>query len=328
MSRAPLIRHSFCLDADLGKKAQPFAQPLVLALLLIGGLPLLVGCDGNGDTSPLYSDNTPIPTTVPTVVGAIPPSATVDPHVVYPTALVGGNVNVLDFTPAGISTPDRATVMPPTATPNALKLYISTSDRLLIGRYYPATVRRLGISALLLPSETETQDAWPADFLTQLQSGGYSALTLDLRGFGLTGGQADWSKTPTDAQTALQYLHAQPNIDSNSSIVIGAGVGATIALSACASDPGCQTAVLISPRLSIHNLSTQNMLKAFGAKRALMIVAAAEGAAVNDATALDKAATGPHRLQFFGGHTDALALLNTHPEVGKAILDWLAALRN
>jgi len=114
--------------------------------------------------------------------------------------------------------------------------------------------------------------------IAQLQSSGYSALTLDLRGFGATGGQVDWPKTPVDAQTALQYLHAQPNVDGKSSIVIGAGVGATIALSACAADPACQVAVLISPQLTVHNLSTQAALKTFGPKRALMIVAAAQAA--------------------------------------------------
>ena len=305
-----------------------FRASTCLAPFIAGLLLFLSSCDGNGDTSPLYTDNTSTPTDVPTVIGAIPPSPTVNAQVVYPTPLVGGNENALDFTPSGLTTPNSATITAPTATPNALKLYISTSDHLLIGRYYPATVRRLAISALLLSSENETQSDWPSDLITQLQSSGYSALTVDLRGFGATGGQVDWPKTPTDAQITLQYLHAQPNIDAGNSMVIGAGIGATIALSGCASDPNCQTAVLISPQLMAHNLSAQNALKVFGSKRALMIISAAQGTVVNDSTALDNAATGPHHLQFFSGSTDNLALLNVHPEAIKAILDWLAKLRN
>ena len=301
--------------------------PLPVVTIAVALL-MLSGCDGNGDTSPLYSDSTNIPTAVPTLIGAVPPSPTVDPQVVYPTPIVGGNENVLNFTPSGITTPNPATALPPTATIRAIRLYISTSDQLLMGRFYPTMTARPGIPALLLSAEGETQNDWPSDFIAQLQHSGYSVLTVDLRGFGDTGGQPDWTKAPADTLTALAYLHAQPNVDPTNTLVIGAGVGATLVLNACASDARCQTAVLISPRLILHALSSLNALKSFGAKRAVMITAGAQGAAVSDATALDQAAAGPHRLQFFPSAKDDLTLLSDQPAAAQAILDWLTKGRN
>jgi len=273
----------------------------------------------------------------PTIAGAVEPSATTNAAYVPPTPLVGGNIGADSFVPGAVPTVSgglaSATITPtPAPTQPSLPLFVPANGIALVGRYFPA-VRHPAAAALLLHGDGETKEGW-GELAAQLQAAGYSALAIDLRGFGETGGTVDWTQAPADAVAVLRYVHALPGIDPARSVVIGDGVGATLALTACAADLACQAAVLISPRLSVDGLSAQAALTPFtqsGPKpnrRALLVVAESDSPTAADAGVLDTAFAGGglHNVVRYPGDAAGLALLSAHPESLKAIVDWLAGL--
>lgn len=298
----------------------------------------LAACDSDTSLSPDDSGgSTATWTPLPTIAGAVEPSATTNPIFVPPTPIEGGNIGANNFIPGAVPTVSggfaSATITPtPAPTQPSLPLFVQSGTLTLVGRYYPA-VRHPAAAALLLHGDGESKEGW-GDLAGQLQQAGYSALAIDLRGFGETGGAPDWTQAPGDAAAALSYVHTLPGIDPAHSLVIGDGVGATLALTACAADSACQTAILISPQLTAHNLSSQTALQPFTQsgpqpnRRALLILVASDSPTANDATTLNSAFSGKgiHQLFRYPGDATGMALLTAHPESRKAIVDWLANL--
>jgi hypothetical protein len=112
---------------------------------------------------------------------------------------------------------------PPTsAQPPASVVDLKASDgTILKATYFAATKHGPGV--LLLHQSTRTRKAWD-DVAGQLAAAGINTLTLDLRGYGESGGTP--SKRLTDAgdiDTAWQYLVSQPGVKRDVIGVAGAG---------------------------------------------------------------------------------------------------------
>jgi hypothetical protein len=104
-----------------------------------------------------------------------------------------------------------------------MKLYwpcdLKASDgTVLKGSYFAAA--KPGPGVLLLHQINRTRKAWD-DLAGQLAAAGINTLTLDIRGFGESGGKPDKRLTDArDIDTAFQYLVSQPGVKRD---VIGVG---------------------------------------------------------------------------------------------------------
>src|SRR6266478_4605638 len=94
--------------------------------------------------------------------------------------------------------------------------------------YFPAA--KPGPGVLLLHQSNRTRDSWDG-LARQLAAAGINTLTLDMRGFGESGGtpydkltdaelDKAWQGWPSDIDTAFQYLVSQPGVKGD---VIGMG---------------------------------------------------------------------------------------------------------
>jgi hypothetical protein len=105
------------------------------------------------------------------------------------------------------------------AQPAARVVDLKASDGTILKATYFAAAKP-GPGLLLLHQSNRTRKAWD-DVAGQLATGGINTLTLDMRGYGESGGAP--SKRLTDARDidiALQYLVSQPGVKPN---VIGVG---------------------------------------------------------------------------------------------------------
>ena len=144
----------------------------------------------------------------------------------------------------------------------------------LVGDYYAPAGEALDAGApgvLLLHMLNSNRAAW-AGLIPPLQEAGYAVLAVDMRGHGQTGGRADWPLAEADVQTWLDWLRAQEGVDPARLSLVGASIGANLALRGMANDPDVLTAVALSPGLDYRGVTTADAIATID-DRPVMLVA-------------------------------------------------------
>jgi pimeloyl-ACP methyl ester carboxylesterase len=95
-----------------------------------------------------------------------------------------------------------------------------------------------GPGVLLLHQSNRDRKSWDEE-AAQLAAAGFNTLTLDLRGFGESGGtRSDFKRMPEDVDAALEFLMSQPGVDRQAIGLGGAGwLGVTYAVEAARRHP-------------------------------------------------------------------------------------------
>jgi dienelactone hydrolase len=165
-----------------------------------------------------------------------------------------------------------STVAQDQIVPEPQTVQVAATDGLkLVGDFYAAenTSSESKPAVLLLHIIGSNRHSWSL-LIPSLLDAGYSVLTVDLRGFGDTGGDINWSAATTDIQTWLDWLRRQPQVSSNAISIIGGSIGANLALVGCANDADCVTAIALSPGLVYYSLKPDiNQLN----KRSALLIA-------------------------------------------------------
>jgi pimeloyl-ACP methyl ester carboxylesterase len=287
----------------------------LIAILLLALF--LVGCD----------TETPIPPTPTFLVLAA--SQTVAPAApTVPPTSESVNVGERDFTPGApaVSIDNPAVTVTPTPAPTqpSFPMQFVADDGLSIAGIYYAAPTRPAPTVLLLHMAGSNKGAWGL-FGPQLQAAGHNVLAIDLRGSGDTGGKPDWSKAPQDISGVLARLVALPGVDAQRISIIGADVGANLAVGACADSPTCKAVVMLSPMLDSQGINAADALPRYGNRPLLIVASRGDRASVDASTALDKLSKGDHRLIVQDGGEHGTALLDAHPDLAGTIAQWLAA---
>lgn len=237
-----------------------------------------------------------------------------------------GAPGVSNPTQAGLAAEGQPAQDLPPVTPQPTQarfpMAIGAADGLLLQGDYYSAARRPAPGALLLHQGERDRSTWTA-LAERLQSAGYAVLTLDLRGYGATGGTPDWALAPRDAAAALEQLSELPGVDANRLIVVGAGIGANLGLNACADRAGCGAAVLLSPGLDYLGITTGSAIVRMGARPVLIITSENDGNNPADSVALNSMAQGPHRLDIYPGAGHGTDILAAEPGFVNVIAEWL-----
>jgi pimeloyl-ACP methyl ester carboxylesterase len=156
---------------------------------------------------------------------------------------------------------------------------------------------------------------------------GFHVLSVDLRGFGETGGKQDWEATTADIQTWLEWLKQQPDVHRTRLAIIGDGIGSNVGLIACGNDPDCMTIVALSPGLvdcDIRNCQAET--SAIGKTAVDYFVKASKNAITQDskrpsmlliASQLDNAAKGSIRQIISLSQNEISLWLSSKDEKGR-----------
>lgn len=126
------------------------------------------------------------------------------------------------------------------------KVSLITEDGIQIAGIFKAGSHPSG-SVLLLHMMPATKESW-IPFMDVLAARGFSSLAIDFRGHGESGGvREDHKKKILDAQAGASHL-------SNLKAVVGASIGANVALQYVAALPGVPAVVALSPGLNYHGV--------------------------------------------------------------------------
>ncbi len=134
------------------------------------------------------------------------------------------------------------------ALPEPERVTVTAADGLvMVGDFYrvPAATEPLP-TVLLQHMLSGNRDQW-LPLIPPLLEAGFHVLTVDLRGFGETGGTRQLETSIDDTRFWFAWLRAQPDVQADALALIGGSFGAVPALGGCAPEPGCLTSILISP---------------------------------------------------------------------------------
>ncbi|MBN1679853.1 MAG: alpha/beta fold hydrolase [Anaerolineae bacterium] len=294
---------------------------VVVALAVLTGV--LAGCTETGDTpTPTYDWPTSLPPIVPSqTVNPLPPIGEGDSSDALPPAAGASNPTQAGLAAEGEPEQDLPTVTPlPTET--QLPMMITTSDGLVLRGTLYSALQRPAPGVLMVPMRGRDRSSWEP-LAGRLQASGYAVLTIDLRGYGETGGSVDWSLAPGDVREALALLSELPGVDASRLVVVGAAIGANLALNACADAAGCVGAVLLSPGLDIKGITAADALARLGSRPVLVIASENDDNNPADSLTLDSLAGGDHQLVIMPEGGRGTDLLDAFPDLLDRIADWL-----
>jgi alpha-beta hydrolase superfamily lysophospholipase len=161
------------------------------------------------------------------------------------------------------------------------------------------------------------------DFAIQLMDAGYAVLAVDMRGHGDTGGEVDWDLAENDLQMVWSYLGAIPDIENDRMGLLGASIGANMALVIAADNSDAKTVVLLSPGLNYAGVEIREPLLTYG-ERPLLIAASHEDTyAADSSQKLEEIALGENKLVLYQGAGHGIHMFEREPGLSDLIIDWL-----
>jgi alpha-beta hydrolase superfamily lysophospholipase len=225
--------------------------------------------------------------------------------------------------------PVRGTT-PPTATPPPSTDFRAFSFEALDGVtlagafYPPETSPAPGV--LLLHMWQRKKEDW-ATLATQLQQNGYAVLALDLRGHGESGGEAspplDGDLWTDDVRRAWAVMADQPSVDGERTAIVGASIGANLAIRAAAEEEAVRAVALLSPGLDYHGIATEEAMVAYGERPVLIVASEDDAYAAESAHRLAELAQGSQALTLYPRAGHGTAMLGSQPDLPSLILGWL-----
>lgn len=286
----------------------------IIGIWLIG----LSACNGGGASPANGNTATAVPLT------SSPPAAEPLPATAVPPT----------FTTAPELAPSPSPTAPPavSATATAVITAANTAEVSLAGAGELTLQGTLLLPAgvgphpgvILLHMLGSNRQAWLQTELPQaLQAAGYAVLALDMRGHGDTGGNQDWALAAADMPLVYDYFTGLEAVDGRATAVVGASIGANMALTAGAAIPAIDTVVLLSPGLDYRGVTTEDKIAAYG-QRPLLIVASEEDSYAADSSRdLQELAAGEAELVLYNGAGHGTAMFFAESTLTPTILEWL-----
>lgn len=202
----------------------------------------------------------------------------------------------------------------------ASTVQLRTSDGVTIaGTWYEAGDAAPAV--VLVPMYTRTRDDWRA-FAERLNAAGLSALAIDLRGHGGSGGAAAPAPAMAlDVRAAIDFLAARPGVRGIA--VAGASLGASAALIAAADAPAVRGVAALSLVSDYRGVRVDAAVKKYGTRPLLLVASTDDPLASRTLRSL--VAEAPpgrdQRLSLVAAH--GTVILDRDPDVAAAVVDWL-----
>jgi pimeloyl-ACP methyl ester carboxylesterase len=208
----------------------------------------------------------------------------------------------------------------PAAAAAADPIQLRAADGVIIaGTFYEAPGSAPAV--VLVPMYTRTRDDWRA-FAERLQASGFSTLAIDLRGHGGSGG----SPTPApamalDVRAAIDFLLARPAVRAVG--VVGASLGASVALLAAADEPLVRGVALLSPATDYRGVRIDAAVKKYATRPLFLVASTDDPLAARTVRGLvaDAPPLREQRLSLVAAH--GTLILDRDPDVAAALVDWL-----
>jgi len=228
------------------------------------------------------------------------------------------------------SAPSRVPPAAATPTPGQQQdITLRTEDSVQIAAtYYPGS----GEGVILLHMLGSNRQVWD-DFAKRLQQEGFAVIAIDLRGHGdsdldwrdftYPSGQTreeenDFLDMLLDVKAAKKYLAEQGKFASN---IVGASLGANIAVLYAETDTKVKRLVLLSPGMSYRGVMLPSGPLYSG--KALMIASSEDRPSADALNTYARRIRGEYKTIIYPGGAHGTDLLERQPELAGRMITWL-----
>ena len=159
----------------------------------------------------------------------------------------------------------------------------------------------------------------------RIRDAGITALTIDLRGHGSSAGSAsDLKAMVQDVRAAAQWLASRPNVRPDGIAVVGASLGASLALLAAAELPLVRAVGAVSPSLDYRGLRTDvSLIKRIGARPIWLAASTEDPLALRTVRDFAAESSGPREQHLSSVPAHGTRLLDRDDAAARALVDWL-----
>lgn len=178
-------------------------------------------------------------------------------------------------------------------------------------------------SIILLHMLDRNRNDWN-EFARKLQNIGYNVISIDLRGHGESSlnwksfSETDFNSMVLDVKSAKSFLRNQ-GVD-NKIAIIGASIGANIALNYAIQDEEIETIIMLSPGLNYRGVKTEETIKQF--KNPVLIVVSEDDSYSADSSKRLNSLSKNSVLKIYQGLEHGTRLFGK-TDIDKIIIDWL-----
>lgn len=222
--------------------------------------------------------------------------------------VVAAAVSVLTWEPAGLSAAARTVTF---RSPNGRAVEASLNE----------SSQRPSPAVVLVGMLGHSRDDWQM-IAQRLADARITTLAIDLPGTvvpGDPGALAGWSD---DIRGAVSYLSARPETRPGAVGVLGASLGASLAVVAAAGDPQVRSLALVSPTSDYRGLRIDNALRQFGARPAYLVASRQDPYAARSIRELAKNPPGPREVQMAEVAANGTVLLSREPDLVRLVIEW------
>ncbi len=178
-------------------------------------------------------------------------------------------------------------------------------------------------AVVLVHMLTRTKEDW-RPFAERLQAAGITALALDLRGHG----QSEGSAAPAlamalDVRAAVAWLAGRSEVTAGAVAIVGASLGASLALIAAADTPTVRSVALLSPASDYRGVRLDAAAKKYGNRLLLLVASSEDPYALRTVRALTGEPQSAHEQRISPQAAHGSHLVDRDPDVATALVDWL-----
>ncbi len=162
--------------------------------------------------------------------------------------------------------------------------------------------------------------------IPDLREAGYAVLNVDMRGHGDSGGTRDWDLAIEDVGSWIAWLAANGWRGERGLVIMGASIGANVALIGCAASDVCLGAVALSPGLDYRGVQPERALVDGLEQRSALLVAAHKDAySAATIRQMFMNAKGDVTARLYRGRAHGTRLFDSdYDSLSRLILSWLA----
>jgi alpha-beta hydrolase superfamily lysophospholipase len=159
----------------------------------------------------------------------------------------------------------------------------------------------------------------------RIRDAGITALTIDLRGHGgSSGAPSDLAAMVQDVRAAAQWLAARSMVRPDAIAIVGASLGASLALLAAAETPLVRAVGALSPSLDYRGLRTDTaLIKRIGARPIWLAASTEDPLALRTVRDFAAESSGAREQHVSSVAAHGTQLLDRDGDVARALVDWL-----